>query len=230
MSKFLMMNLFPVNCAMFNLGEESRGMNSQILREVYELKKVLAPEKRSGRGVFQSQQDLEKDFDIFSKLRDHFTPLATSFLQESGFIGDPWEYLELGSFWFNYNSNQNAYHLPHTHGYGETMFSGVYFPTSGILNGEHESSNQNLDEDISLNFTNNPAPGDLVLLDPNHALKRAVTVSKQTYYPYYGNSLSITPREGLLVIFPAYLMHMVVPTEKENFERLTIVFDISKKQ
>ena len=230
MPQFSMINAFPINFGVFNVGEESRAINKQILKEVYRIKDEEEPRKRTGKNVFQTSLGLENRSELFAHLKNYFTDLLTPYVQDSGFTGEIWEYLEVGSFWFNYNNKAEAYHVPHNHGFGDTVFSAVYYPTSGILKGKHLSDDQDLDAELKIDFTNRPPAGSLVMFDPNFALKRAVQCpNRQTNYPYYGNSMCITPREGALVIFPTYLVHMVVPTEQHDFERMSIVFNINKK-
>jgi hypothetical protein len=48
-------------------------------------------------------------------------------------------------------------------------------------------------------------------------------------YPYYGLEICIEPREGLLVLFPQWLQHLVTPTEKEGFIRTSVAFNINMK-
>ena len=225
------LDLFPVPVTVLNLGEKSRQLNLEIMEAIKVEKKQHHNQKRSGVNVWQSHSKLEDRHDIFKKLQttffNHFRPYMqragyTNCVLDDNFIAE--------DFWVNYNNSPHAYHMPHIHGDGKTLFSAVYFPTSGFLNGVPISKNENLDEPVMIAAKSQPDPGSLVLLDPSYAIKNQVYDSRfLNRYPYYGMEISITPREGVLVMFPQYLTHLVTPTEQQGFERYSIAFDINKK-
>ena len=58
--------------------------------------------------------------------------------------------------------------------------------------------------------------GLLILSDPARVVKGQVKTSFETG-EYYGQEVTIVPRESLLVLFPNWMTHMVTPlTKKEN--------------
>ena len=92
--------------------------------------------------------------------------------------------------------------------------------------------NENLDDpSFPLSAPKDPPPGALVLMDPSGYTKTLVKPDrgKLNTYPYYGHEVCISPKEGICVIFPQYLPHMVVPTQEENLMRISIAFAINKK-
>ena len=225
------LDLFAIPVNTINLGEESRTMNSRIMEAINIEKTTDNRQHRTGVDVWQSAANLEKRYDIFKELQTTFFECFRPYLRKVGYVNCNLEdHFVCESFWANYNNSPHAFHMPHGHGTGESLFSGVYYPTSGYINGQSISLNQNLNDDVIMSASSQPPPGSLVLLDPAAAIKTQVYKSEiLNRYPYYGMEICITPREGTMVLFPQYLQHLVTPTGKENFERYSIAFDINKK-
>lgn len=225
------LDLFPIPVTVINLGEKSRQLNKSLLEAIKKEKELTSPEKRSGIGVWQSHTKLEDRHEQFKQLQTTFFDYFKPYLRRVGYTKCVLEdCFVLEEFWANYNNSPHAYHMPHIHGDGNTLFSAVYFPTSGFQDGVALSDTQDLDSKVKIVAKSQPEPGSLVLLDPSCSLKTAVTDSKNLYrYPYYGMEISVVPREGVMVMFPQYLSHLVTPTEKAGFERYSIAFDINKK-
>ena len=229
-AQMLELDIFPVPITVINLGENSREMNKILMNELEEeMKDNYDAPLRTGVGVWQSNFGLEKRRETFANLAEMFLDLSIPTLTRAGFLGDLKSYMVCDDFWGNINDSPSAFNSPHIHGHGFTIFSGVYYPTSGILNGEEVSKKQDLDIMTTIRSATRPEPGDLVLMDPSYAVKNQVFPFKiqNNRYPYYGLEYCITPREGTLVLFPNYLMHYVAPTEKENFRRVSIAFSIN---
>ena len=226
--KMIKLDLFAVPISIINLGEESRKINEDILKQITFVKGNETPQRRTGVGVWQSSVGLEEKYESFSKLSNYFFSQALPYLNKVGLTGDVSSYMKCEDFWVNYNNSPYAYHPPHIHGTGNTMFSGVYYPSSGILNGEHISEKQNLDNPVEIISSGQPKPGSLVFLDPMSALKNQVYPNgKLNKYPYYGLEICITPQEGTLVLFPHYLQHLVTPTETTGLIRMSVAFNIN---
>jgi len=226
MAQYSMMNIFPVNFGVINLGEESREMNKRIVQEIYNLKEEEKRMLRTGVGVYQTTLGVEKRSSLLSQVNQHIHELLQQYFKDSG-VKDL-DALRTENCWFNYNNDANAYHVPHLHGHGSTVFSYVYYPSSGILDGKHLSDDQNLDEEFVMDFTHEPKPGSISFMDPAYNVKRQIIPRKMRQLPYYALHASIVPREGILVVFPAYLVHWVTPTHQENFERFSLVGAVNK--
>jgi len=228
------LDLFPVPVTVIQLGEQSREMNKKIIEAIMEEKnnseyKIL----RSGINVWQSKYDLEKRYDIFAALKERFSELIKPALNRAGFSNDISSYLEVEEFWANVDETSYGFTAPHIHGVGNTAYAGVYYPTSGLKNGKSISEDENLNtpKDI-LEASSRPKPGSLVLMDPGMNTKSLVMPHRDDFrrYPYYGLPFCITPREGTLVLFPAYLMHYVSPVEQDDFTRISIAFSVNIKR
>ena len=150
------------------------------------------------------------------------------YMQSVGMV-DPDNNCEVDGLWFNYNNNPSAYHIPHIHGAGKTLFSGVYYPSSGILDGKELSDDQDLNVDVNFETSLEIKSGSIVLLDPSFVARTAVLSDKIRRKPYYLQQVCLEPKAGTLLLFPAYLPHYVVPTQKDNLERFSLVFSINKK-
>ena len=84
------------------------------------------------------------------------------------------------------------------------------------------------DEFISeeyLTYGINHTGGSLLLKDLNIS-KKIISVKLDHEY-YYGTNFSVIPRESLLVLFPAWVEHMVTPTTDDS-KRYSISFGISR--
>ena len=66
------------------------------------------------------------------------------------------------------------------------------------------------------------------MFDPSHGFKNQVE-TKLNSQEFYGGEVSVVPRESLLILFPAWLIHMVTPLTKKE-KRYSISFDVNKPQ
>jgi hypothetical protein len=173
---------------------------------------------------------MDEKYESFAILRENIKNVLYSVLPNFGFAyeGSYDEIFEFGMLWANILTNRSAYHIPHIHGTGETLFSGVYYPTSG-LNSNNDDYYSNDDyEDVEIRASSIPESGDLVLFDPAATQKRQVIPGFVKRYPYYGSEICIKPKQSHLVIFPNYLSHMVAPITQHDYTRLSVSFSLRK--
>lgn len=228
------LSLFPVPVTLANLGEDAKELNESLIAD--SLSEQLAhplPAGRSavGPGSWQSEGDLEDKYESFALLRENIKNTIYSLLPRYGFSydGSYDEIFECGMLWANVLTTESAYHMPHIHGTGETILSGVYYPTSGLTY-QHEDYFPDEDySDIDIRASSVPESGDLVLFDPAANEKRQVIPAFTERYPYYGSEICIRPKKSHLIIFPNYLTHMVAPIYRSNFIRMSISFSFRKK-
>lgn len=214
------MDIFAVPISVTNFGEESRDLNKQLLYDCERIYEDEQTEQRTGIGVHQSKTGLETKYDSFQRLQKIISSASKDTVQRGGTQSSN---VQATGFWININTDPCAYNMPHSHSFSY-MWTGVYFPTSGFDNNHEISSDQDLDEFTEILSSSKPNPGSLVLLDPNEHTKSGIADRNTSRYPYWGNPICITPREGTLVIFPSYLPHMVTPTCKDHFKRISIAF------
>jgi hypothetical protein len=217
------LNAFAIPIAYGTFGEQSRALNKILIHDIFEELNSIVSVGRSAVNVKQTNYRMEQRYSSFKILQDIIKEFALPYIQRCGIKK---ENIDVYDFWANLNQNPTAFHMPHSHSIHAGIFTGVYFPSSGIENEIHLSQNQNLDEDPQLISTGTPSPGSLVLLDPNENIKSAIATKHTEKYPYFGNPLCISPKEGIIILFPSYISHLVTPTENPNLTRLSIAFNI----
>ncbi len=214
---------FPIPISYATLGEESRALNAILLKDIFDSVNGKPTQLRSGVGVRQTIGSLEEQYESFKELKEIIEEVSRGIVEYSKSGGSK---ISVEAFWANVNNDPFAFHMPHSHTV-KYMFTGVYFPSSGISKGVHLSSRQNLDEPVVLQSKSQPDPGSLVLLDPLEFVKNAISIGETSRYPFFGHPISVTPKEATLVIFPSYLPHMVTPTKDPNLTRVSIAFNLS---
>jgi hypothetical protein len=232
MTNIKTLGLFPVPIAVANFGEEAKEMNESLIADILSEQAMNPiPVERSAIKGWQSDGNLEEKYESFALLRENIANTIYSLLPGYGFEYDDsyFDIFECGMLWSNVLTKQSAYHIPHIHGTGETLFSGVYYPTSGLTY-QHEDFYPDQDySDVELRASSVPNSGDLVMFDPAAAVKRQVVPAFVKRYPYYGSEICITPKKSHLIIFPNYLTHMVAPITESNYIRMSISFSFRKK-
>ena len=215
------MDLFPIPVSVGTLGEQSRGLNERLIEDTWRAMEEMPIEERTGIGIRQTMSYMEKNYQSFKDLATIITEYSKPFIKATGThntdINAEW-------FWVNVNQNPSAFHMPHGHQLDGYMWTGVYFPTSGILNGKNIEDDEDLDVMTNIESRSQPHPGDLTFLDPLQCTKTGAATKRTDRYPYWGNPMCITPKAGTIVMFPTYLGHLVTPTEKENLTRISIAF------
>jgi hypothetical protein len=198
-----------------NFGEENRELNKQLIKDINYDRSVDDGKQRSFKhndSSWQSFPTMETKYNSFEILREQIQYALKPIMKHSGFEEEVVDNCKVENLWANLIFDAGGYSTPHFHGSGRTLWSGVYYP-QGL------EENNNLDEFkeeewIQLGFKK--GDGLLVLYDP------AKVVKAQVYKPfktaeYYGQEVTVVPRESLLVLFPAWMSHMVTPlTKKEN--------------
>lgn len=229
------MSFFPVPVTFANFGEEAKELNESLIADTF-AEKAMNPESagRSAIGGWQSQGYLDEKYESFAILSENIKQSIYSLLPKYGFEyeGSYDDIFDCGMLWANVLTKRSQYHIPHIHGTGETIFSGVYYPTSGLTEvlGEYYDYYSEEDyEDVEIRASSVPDSGDLVLFDPAATEKRQVIPAIVNRYPYYGSEICVRPKKSHLIIFPNYLTHMVAPIEKDDFIRLSISFSFRKK-
>lgn len=220
-------SLFPTPFGFVNFGEDARELNRIIVENIDEEMSEYQPETEErtfskNECGWQSKLGLENYYESFEKLAGAITSCIGPVLVNSGVKEEYTQKLKASGLWANVVFGAGGFSEPHIHGSGETLWSGVYYPKS-----EHED----LDDFDSNNFikgTTFPGSGHLVLRDPAFVNKSLIkTKGNLSSNQYYGASVTVIPRESLLVMFPAWLEHYVQPTT-DNKKRYSISFGIAK--
>lgn len=226
---------FPTPVSFANFGNNVIDLNKQLVSDAFDYQSKNEGRKRTAIGGFQSFNNMENLYESYKTLAGYIEKSIFSILPKLGFavVDDYTKYFNVNSLWVNILEKNGAFHMPHTHGAGETLFTGVYYPTSGLR--PDTMKDYFIDEDLSVDMewraSGRPEPGDLIIFDPAQDIKRQVyhPSIEQKRYPYYGSEICITPKQSNLVVFPNYLSHMVAPITRDNFVRMSISFAFTKK-
>jgi hypothetical protein len=232
MTEIKTFGLFPVPVSMANFGEDSKELNESLIADILSEQAMNPiPAGRSAIDGWQSEGDMDEKYESFAILRENIKNIIYSLLPNYGFAYDDSydDIFDCGMLWANTLTQHSAYHIPHIHGTGETLFSGVYYPTSGLTSQHEDYYSEEDYSDVEIRASSVPESGDLVLFDPAAAQKRQVIPAFVQRYPYYGSEICIRPKKAHLIIFPNYLSHMVAPIKLNNFCRLSISFSLRKK-
>lgn len=221
--KAFTMNAFPIPIVYGNFGEESKELNKSLVQDALHSIETQKAEQRSGVHVDQTSYGLEGKYTSFEQLASLIQQFAEGYIRQAGVKK---ELFKVYDFWANLNQNPSAYHMPHSHSFHAGMFTGVYFPTSGWWETEDGQQESVDDYEAEVYSSSQPKPGNLVFLDPLEYVKTALATPSTEKYPYFGNPICIAPKEGTIVLFPSYLSHLVTPTERENWTRMSIAFNI----
>ena len=200
-----------------NFGEENRELNKQLIKDIDELMAKDEGKHRSFKhnaSSWQSFPTMETKYDSFKKLREQIQYALKPIMKHSGFEQKVVDKCKVENLWANLIFDAGGYSTPHFHGSGRTLWSGVYYPQGMV---EEESDNlDEFKEEEWIQLGHKKGDGILVLYDA------AKLVKAQVYKPfdtgeYYGQEVTVVPRSSLLVLFPAWMSHMVTPlTKKEN--------------
>jgi len=212
---------FPVPVHIVNFGEDANAMNDELCIDIMNEKELTPTQTRSAINGWQSNGLMEEKYSSFEELRYLIDQVFKNVLPKFGFANiDIDKEFVCKEFWANVLDSAGAFHVPHIHGTGETLFAGVYYPAN-YPHGEEDGPD--------LRASSVPEPGDLVLFDPASTDKRSVIPGNVDRYPYYGSEICIRPRKGNLIIFPSYLSHMVAPLTRSGLTRMSISFSYMKR-
>tara|TARA_B100000780_G_C21030625_1_gene413242 strand:- start:34 stop:816 length:783 start_codon:yes stop_codon:yes gene_type:complete len=217
--------LWPVPFGWSNIGEKYRELNKRLVEDI-ETERGLDEGKggtfKNNDLGWQSKNTMEQKYTSFSELVPIIKSIATPIMHRSGLHESVTSNVQ--NLWANVILGQGGYSFPHTHGQGDTLWTGVYYP-KGLQDIE------NLDElEVSDTFQHGTARGGgmLVVRDGNLSKGLVKATRDGASRTAYDRNFSVIPRESLLVLFPAWLEHMVTPTENDE-KRYSISFGIFRK-
>ena len=207
--------IFPSPFGYCNFGEENRELNKQLIKDINDTRSMDEGKHRSFKHntcSWQSFPDMEQKHDSFKTLREQIQYALKPIMRHSGFQQEVVDECKVENLWANLIFDAGGYSTPHFHGSGRTLWSGVYYPQGMEVN-------INLDEfkeEKWIQLGHRDGDGILVLFDAAKFTKAQVYKPFETG-EYYGQEVTVIPRESLLVVFPAWMGHMVTPlTKKEN--------------
>ena len=218
--------IWPTPFGWANFGEDLRELNKKLVNDI-EKERSLDKGKNgtftNNKLGWQSKNTMEYRYDSFRQLLPKIKAIATPLMQHSGLPSNVTA--DVANLWANVILGNGGYAFPHTHGQGDTLWTGVYYPK-----GLHDI------EDLDVMETNDyfkngvtDNGGILVIKDGNISKELVKAPPPANQSTAYERNFSITPRESLLVMFPAWVEHMVTPTEN-NEKRYSISFGIFRQK
>ena len=191
------MDIFPTSIVTY-VWEDSRKLNKELKKIILEKEKETTGVEQSNVGGFHSEANVFSwDCPEIKNLRTMINALAAQMANASGIkIGETFNISVAG--WANIIRNGN-YHMPHNH--PNNVWSGVYYIDDGSP-----------DKNIKYN-------GAFEFCDPRPAAEMLSMDILQ------GKRYQITPKPGLMIMFPSFVFHYVHPYVGDK-ERINIAFNI----
>jgi hypothetical protein len=216
-------DLFPVPIGIIDLKDKLKNLrevNTSLIKTFIE--SLIDEGYKNSTGIleiYQSNRSLELKKGAFNDFLITIKPFVDNFLKDIRFSEEFLTNYKLGSVWGNLTAGTGI-HTAHVHGKGAAQpFSLVYFPCEFV-------NPQNL-QNIIFNTSSKPENiGSLLLYSPGWELKE-ISFNQNDYFAknkYNQLIYPIQPQEGLLVIFPSFLAHLVTPSLEAKKENARISF------
>lgn len=206
--------LFPIPMGVVNFGKQNHELNIKLVEDaLIEQNKDPSGEDHSNVGGWHSKPDLENKYESYSKLCSVLTKYGDLYCKQHGYKTG----LVCTDLWANINQNGD-FNFSHHH--GTSALAGVYYPIESIQ-GDNWRFNYTQENPIKAGTWDNTNGGSLVFQDPSYGLK--VHLLKDNPSPYNVDFYHLYPTSSILVLFPTYLIHTVLPF-RENKVRMSISF------
>ena len=209
--------LFPIPILVSNFQEKNHKLNLNLVKDIFEENKTDPKgQDHSNMGGWHSKTDLEIKYKSFSELSKIITDIGNQYCRMHGYK----EGLVCSDLWANVNKSGDINFIHH---HGTTALAGVYYPIESIVDNDWRF-NYTKDNPIKAGTWDNKDGGALVFQDPSYGKK--VHLIKDKVSPYNVDFYHLYPTASVLVLFPTYLLHMVLPF-KEDKTRVSISFSFS---
>lgn len=209
--------IFPIPIGLYNFGEKNHELNKQLLNDIItERQNDLEGEDHSNFGGWHSKVDLEKKYDSFRAFSEAITECGNHYCKTYGYKDG----ITCSDLWANMNSTGDFNFMHH---HGTSALTGVYYPVESIVN-SIPKFNYTEENPIKAGTWNNKDGGSLVFQDPSYGKKVHLLTDKAT--PYNIDFYHVYPTSSVLILFPTYLLHMVLPF-KEDKTRISISFSFA---
>jgi hypothetical protein len=209
--------LFPIPIAVCNFGKEFHQLNIELVEDALsEREQDWYGEDHSNMGGYHSKTDLETKYESYKKLSKTLTKYGNAYCKQHGYN----EGLICKDLWVNINQSGD---LNFMHHHGTTALTGVYYPIESIV-GNDWRFNYSSENPIKAGTWNNKDGGSLVFQDPSYGMK--VHLMKDVSSPYNIDFYHVYPTSSILVLFPTYLSHMVLPFREDKI-RISISFSFT---
>lgn len=214
---FTTLALFPIPIGLYNFHDSHHQLNQQLVFDCLHEKNIdLVGEDHSNLGGWHSKVGMEKKYESYSKLCDTLTECGNHYCRSYGYKDG----IVCYDLWANVN---NIGDMNFIHHHGTTALAGVYYPVTEIIDDSlaFEYTNNN---PVKAGSWNNVDGGSLVFQDPAYGKKTGLLTKEHT--PYNIDFYHLYPTASVLVLFPSYLLHMVLPF-RDDKTRMSISFAFS---
>jgi hypothetical protein len=209
--------LFPIPISVCNFGKSNHDLNITLVNDaLHEKNSDSMGEDHSNMGGWHSKTDLETKYESYKKLSTILTEYGNLYCKQHGYKTG----LVCTDLWANLIDKGDLNFLHH---HGTTALTGVYYPVESITE-DNWNFNYTQDNPIKAGTWDNQKGGSLVFVDPSYGMK--IHLIKDKSSPYNIDFYHIYPTASVLVLFPTYLSHMVLPF-KEDKTRVSISFSFS---
>mgnify|MGYP001229997611 FL=1 len=208
--------LFPIPISLYNFGEDNHELNVDLVTDILK-EQDRDPDglTQSNLGGWHSSSGLEDRYESFSALKKQIEDSANDYCVKHGYLSG----LVCQQLWANVNQNGD---MTVGHHHGVSALTGVYYPVQSIVDNDCNFSYSDTNP-IQAGIWDGKKGGSIYFQDPSYGLKTGLrkddspsAYNLDAYYTY--------PVAGLLIVFPSYLTHAVLPFREEQTKRLSISF------
>ena len=211
----LSLPLFPIPISVYNFGEDNHKLNIDLVTDIFkEYDRDPNGAIQSNYGGWHSNSSLEERYKSFEVLRKQIEDCSNDYCAKHGFETG----LIVEGLWANMNQSGDM-NVGHNHGL--SALTGVYYPVESIV-GKDCKFSYSENNPIKPGIYDGKRGGSVYFQDPSYGLKNRLKTKKRNaftsvhYYTY--------PVAGVLIIFPSYLVHAVLPFKEKETKRLSISF------
>ena len=209
--------LFPIPVSVCNFGKANHDLNVELVKDALkENQSDPDGEDHSNMGGWHSKTDLETKYQSYLKLSKLLTEYGNLYCKEHGYKDG----IVCTDLWANINQSGDLNFLHH---HGTTALAGVYYPIESIIKDDWIFNYTN-ENPIKAGTWDNEKGGSLIFQDPSYGMK--VHLIKDKSSPYNIDFYHVYPTASVLVLFPTYLSHMVIPFREDKI-RVSISFSFS---
>jgi hypothetical protein len=208
--------LFPISLGIYNLGEVHNRQDTELVDA------ILRAREDDPNGVVNSQVNgwhsanlIDKE-DCFEELCALVETYADDYAKRFGLNAK----ISVPGCWANINE-KGGHNLPHHHN-GNTL-AGVYYPCEHVTQSNKKKFNYSTGNPIKPGVWEREG-GELVFHSPHYNLYAGVETIEN---PFTITHCHVVPQSGLLLLFPPYLVHSVIPV-MDDYKRLSIAFNFGQ--
>ena len=194
--------LFPVGLGVYQFGEVHRRQDDKLVSDILYERECSEGKVASNYGGWHSDNLLDK-YASFEELSVLVGEFAKEYATATGCHSN----LKVTSMWANVNESGD-YNMNHHH-VGNDL-AGVYYP-----GGEYSNSNP------VCPGSHGDEGGELTLVSPRYGVNPGLRPREPSAYNL--THYHVKPHRGLLLLFPSFLVHGVIPCKET---RLSIAFSL----